>query len=164
MAAPLIALARTDRFLFLLNFASFCLLPGLLFSTLRRLGVAASTAWAWRWMLPTGYGFLLQAGSIGNDLFGAIFVLAYGRDRRHYLLAPGLNHRSASAARSLTPISTALGGKVPVPSTLLARGVPWRRGRSDESTGSGSGYQAAGEGCVHRPVRKQWSTNRSSFL
>ena len=123
MAASLIALARTDRFLFLLNFASFCLLPGLLFSTLRRLGVAASTTWAWRWMLPTGYGFLLQAGSIGNDLVGAIFVLAYGRARRHYLLAPGLNHRSASAARSLTPIWTAVGRKVPVPSTLLARGV-----------------------------------------
>ncbi len=84
--APLIALARTDRFLFLLNFASFCLLPG----------VAASTAWMW--ILPTGYGFLLQAGSIGKDLLGAIFDLAYGRAWRQYLVAAGLNHRFASAA------------------------------------------------------------------
>jgi len=28
------------------------------------------------WIVPTGYGFLLQAGSIGNDLFGATFALA----------------------------------------------------------------------------------------
>ena len=76
VAAPLIALARTDRFLFLLNFASFCFLPGLLFSTLRRLGVAARPAWGWMWILPTGYCFLLQACSLGNDLFGATFVLA----------------------------------------------------------------------------------------
>ena len=28
----------------------------------------------------------------------------------------------------------------------------------------GSGYQAGGEGCIHRPVRKEWSTSRSSCL
>jgi len=29
-------------------------------------------AWHWMWLLPTGYTFLLQAGSIGNDTFPTI--------------------------------------------------------------------------------------------
>ena len=36
----------------------------------------ARAAWHWMWLMPTGYCFLLQAGSIGNDLFGAVFALA----------------------------------------------------------------------------------------
>jgi len=28
------------------------------------------------WLVPTGYCFLLQAGSISNDLFGAVFAMA----------------------------------------------------------------------------------------
>ncbi|HTA95995.1 MAG TPA: hypothetical protein VK769_07705, partial [Verrucomicrobiae bacterium] len=64
------------RFLFLINFVSFLLLPGLVFSVFTRLGVRRRVAWHWMWIAPTGYCFLLQAGSIGNDLFGATFVLA----------------------------------------------------------------------------------------
>src|SRR5207245_2358737 len=30
----------------------------------------------WMWLFPTGYCYLLQAGSIANDLFGALFGLA----------------------------------------------------------------------------------------
>jgi hypothetical protein len=33
-------------------------------------------AWFWMWLLPTGYNFLLQAGSIGNDTFPAVYALA----------------------------------------------------------------------------------------
>lgn len=76
VSAPLIALLKTDRLLFLLNTISFALLPGLVFSVFTRLGVRRRVAWHWMWIFPTGYGFLLQAGSIGNDLFGAVFVLA----------------------------------------------------------------------------------------
>ena len=76
LAAPIIALTRTDRLLFLLNTVSFLLLPGLVFSVLTRLGVRARAAWHWMWLLPTGYSYLLQAGSLGNDLFGAVFPLA----------------------------------------------------------------------------------------
>jgi hypothetical protein len=76
VSAPLIAFARTDRFLFIINIISFLLLPGLVFSVFTRLGVSRRVAWYWMWVVPTGYCFLLQAGSIGNDLFGAVFALA----------------------------------------------------------------------------------------
>lgn len=73
---PFIALLKTDRWLFLISFISFIFLPGLVFSVFTRLGVRRRVAWYWMWMVPTGYGFLLQAGSIGNDLLGATFALA----------------------------------------------------------------------------------------
>ena len=76
VSAPVMALLGTDRWLFLINFISFLLLPGLVFSMFTRLGVRRRVAWYWMWIVPTGYGFLLQAGSVGNDLFGAIFALA----------------------------------------------------------------------------------------
>jgi len=76
IATPLIALTHTDRFLFLTNIVSFLLLPGLLFSLFTRLGISRRMAWHWMWLVPTGYCFLLQAGSIGNDLFGAVFAVA----------------------------------------------------------------------------------------
>ena len=76
VSAPLFALLKTDRPLFLVNLASFLLLPGLVFSVFTRLGVRRRVAWSWMWLVPTGYCFLLQAGSIGNDLFGAPFALA----------------------------------------------------------------------------------------
>lgn len=75
-SAPLIALFKTDRLLFLINLISFLLLPGLIFSVLTRLGVRRRVAWHWMWLAPTGYCFLLQAGSIANDAFGAPFALA----------------------------------------------------------------------------------------
>jgi hypothetical protein len=76
VSAPVIALLKSTRPLFLINFISFLLLPGLVFSVFTRLGVRPRVAWHWMWLVPTGYGFLLQAGSIGNDLFGAVFALA----------------------------------------------------------------------------------------
>jgi len=76
ISAPGIALLGTDRGLFLINIVSFLLLPGLVFSVFTRLGVRRRAAWHWMWLAPTGYCFLLQAGSIGNDLFGATFALA----------------------------------------------------------------------------------------
>jgi hypothetical protein len=76
LATPVIALTRTDRFLFLINIVSLLLMPGLVFSLFTRLGVSPRASWHWMWLVPTGYCFLLQAGSIGNDLFGAVFALA----------------------------------------------------------------------------------------
>jgi hypothetical protein len=76
VSAPFFALLKTDRLLFLINIVSFLLLPGLIFSVFTRLGVRRRVAWHWMWIVPTGYGFLLQAGSIGNDLFPAPFALA----------------------------------------------------------------------------------------
>src|SRR5207245_1856669 len=74
--APLLLFTRSDRELFLLNFIPFLLLPGLVFSLLTRLGVRARVAWHWMWLLPTGYVFLLQAGSAGNDAFPTVYALA----------------------------------------------------------------------------------------
>ncbi len=67
---------HSDRALFLINFIPFLLLPGLVFSVFTRLGVRRRVAWQWMWLLPTGYNFLLQAGSICNDTFSAVFALA----------------------------------------------------------------------------------------
>jgi hypothetical protein len=76
LSAPLIAFARTDRLLFLINASSFLLLPGLVFSLFRRVGVRPRVAWHWMWILPTGYCYLLQAGSISNDMFSTVYTLA----------------------------------------------------------------------------------------
>lgn len=74
-SAPLLLFLKSDRALFLLNFIPFLLLPGLLFSLLRRLGVRARVAWAWMWLFPTGYVVLLQAGSAGNDAFPLVYAI-----------------------------------------------------------------------------------------
>ena len=76
IATPVILFTGTDRFLFLIDAVSFLLLPGLVFSVFTRLGVRPRVAWHWMWIVPTGYCFLLQAGGIANDMFGAVFVLA----------------------------------------------------------------------------------------
>lgn len=76
ISALLLCLLQTDRLLFLINIVSFFLLPGLLFSLCWRLGISRRVAWMWMWLLPAGYCFLLQAGSVGNDLFPVVFVLA----------------------------------------------------------------------------------------
>jgi hypothetical protein len=85
MAMPLLAL-QSDRALFLINAVGFLLMPGLIFSMFRQAGVTRRAAWAWMWILPTAFGYALQAGSIGNDLPGAVFCLIsvhYGLRARH---------------------------------------------------------------------------------
>src|ERR1043166_7828383 len=76
LSAPLLLFTHSDRLLFLLNFIPFLLLPGLIFSVCRRVGVRGRVAWQWMWLLPTGYNFLLQAGSAGNDTFPTVYALA----------------------------------------------------------------------------------------
>ena len=75
IAMPFLALLRSDRGMFLINALGILLMPGLLFSIFRRLGVARKVAWTWMWLLPLAYGYLTQAGSIGNDFLGALFCL-----------------------------------------------------------------------------------------
>ncbi len=76
VSAPLMVFTQSDRLLFLINVVSFLLMPGLVYSVFTRLGVRRKVAWYWMWIVPTGHCFVLQAGSSGNDLFGAPFVLA----------------------------------------------------------------------------------------
>ncbi len=76
LTAPMIALLRTDRLIFLFDLTSFLFLPGLLFSLFRGMGATLRTSRAWMWILPAGYCFALQAGSVGNDLPAAMFAIA----------------------------------------------------------------------------------------
>jgi hypothetical protein len=76
LMTPLFAVARGDRLFFLLNLVPYLLMPALLFGVLRRLGVRPRVAWHWMWLLPGGYCFLLQAGSICNDAMATVFLLA----------------------------------------------------------------------------------------
>ncbi|MCB1235074.1 MAG: hypothetical protein KDM91_08385 [Verrucomicrobiae bacterium] len=76
LMTALFALTRSDRLFFLPNIVSYFLMPGAFFAVGVRLGVAPRVAARWMWLLPCGYGFALQAGSIGNDLIAAPFALA----------------------------------------------------------------------------------------
>ena len=76
LSAPLILFTHNDRTLFLINWISYLMLPGLVFSVLTRLQVRPRVAWWWAWLLSSGWCFALQAGSIANDSFAAIYILA----------------------------------------------------------------------------------------
>jgi len=76
LAMPLLVWTGTDRWLFLINAASYALLPGLVFSLLTRLGIRPRVAAHWMWLLPSGYGLALQAGGMANDLLAAPLALA----------------------------------------------------------------------------------------
>jgi hypothetical protein len=74
--SPLILFGHDDRLVFLINIFSYALLPGLIFSVFTRLNVSARVAWWWMWLLPSGWCFVLQAGSAANDSFAAVYALA----------------------------------------------------------------------------------------
>jgi len=73
---PLILLSQGFRWVWIPNLISFALLPGLTFGLFRSLGFSGRAAWSWMWILPSGFCFVTQAGSIGNDL--AAVPLAMG--------------------------------------------------------------------------------------
>ena len=76
LAAPLLVFFKTDRLFFIINWISFLLLPSLVFRTFRLAGISPKTCWWWMWLLPLGYGYVLQSGSIGNDAFATVYALA----------------------------------------------------------------------------------------
>lgn len=117
VTAPLIAFFQTDRLNFMISGISLLLLPGLSFSILRRLGVRSRVAWCWMWLLPTGYTYLLQAGSIGNDLFGAVFGFA----AIDFALRARVSGRVECLWLSLLAAALATGAK----SINLPLGLPW---------------------------------------
>lgn len=73
---PGLSVFHTLRFAFLINVISFLLLPGLVFLVFSALGVKRSVAGTWMWVLPCASCFVMEAGSIGNDLFATVYVLA----------------------------------------------------------------------------------------
>jgi len=76
LMAPLFAFTRSDRLFFLPNIVCFLLLPGLIYSVFIRLGISRKVAWHWMWVLPLGFNYALQAGSVASDMIGVIFALA----------------------------------------------------------------------------------------
>ena len=75
VSAPFLVLLHTDRLLFLINIFSFLLLPGLVFQRVHPAGGATAGGLALDVAGADRLLFRLQAGSIGNDLFGALFCL-----------------------------------------------------------------------------------------
>jgi hypothetical protein len=76
LTMPMLVWTHSDRFFFLINLAGYLVMPGLLFSVLVEAGVAARVAWAWMWLLPMGYCYFTEAGSIGNDMIAGSYILA----------------------------------------------------------------------------------------
>ena len=117
LAAPLLLFTRSDRALFLINFIPLLLLPGLIFSVFTRLGVRPRVAWHWMWLLPTGYNFLLQSGSLGNDTTPAFYALAavdFGLRAWASRRTVGIRAGRGIDARPLTPsLSPSDGERVP---------------------------------------------------
>lgn len=76
LLAPFLVFGDGSRLMFLVNCAAFLLLPGLVFVWLRQLGAGGRVAWRWMWLVPGALTFALQAGSIANDMTGAVYFLA----------------------------------------------------------------------------------------
>jgi hypothetical protein len=75
LAAPLILFTHSYRIIFLINWISFLLLPGLIFSVFTRLGVRPRVAWWWMWLLSSGWCYVFQAETDINDSFAVIYAL-----------------------------------------------------------------------------------------
>ena len=74
--APIWALTRNEKWCFLISFISYLFLPAVTFSYYRKIGISSRVAWAWMWLLPTGYCYAFQASSIASDGYCATFSLA----------------------------------------------------------------------------------------
>jgi hypothetical protein len=76
LMAPFLVMFHTDRPFFLINLVSYLLLPGLVFSVFRSFGVTARVAWWSMWVFPAGLCYALEAGGLGNDMFGCVYLFA----------------------------------------------------------------------------------------
>ena len=72
---PLFIFFKSDRGAFFVSWISFLLMPSLIFRTFRLAGIAPKTCWWWMWLLPLGYGYVLQSGGMGNDAFATVYAL-----------------------------------------------------------------------------------------
>jgi hypothetical protein len=76
LSAPFLVFMRTERWIWLINMVSFLFLPGLIYSLFWRAGVPRRVAYYFMWILPAGYCYAMQAGSLANDAFAAVYSLA----------------------------------------------------------------------------------------
>lgn len=73
---PLLLLTKTDRFLFLLSYLPFLLLPGLTYLGGRALGVARRPLLVWMWVLPCANSIALQCSGLQSDGYGVAYTVA----------------------------------------------------------------------------------------
>lgn len=117
LCTPLLLFAKSERALPLVNAISFLLLPGAVFMVLSRLGLRKRVAWWWMWIIPAGFCYCMQAGSIANDMFAALYSLG----------AIGFGLR-ACASRNIWDLWTsalALALATAAKQTNLPFGLPW---------------------------------------
>ena len=133
LSAPVLLFTQSTRGLFLINFLPFLLLPGLIFSIFRQLGVRARVAWHWMWLLPTGYNFILQAGGNANDTFPTVYALA----AMDFGLRAWKSRRPADLGHSVLAAALLTGAKasnlpllLPWAGLIVTSGV-WRVTRSE---------------------------------
>ncbi len=134
LSAPILLFTNSTRGLFLLNFLPFLLLPGLIFSVFTRLGVRARVAWAWMWLLPAGYNFILQAGGIANDTFPTVYALAaldFGLRARKSKKFSDLGYSIVAAALLTGAKASNLPLLLPWAIVMVTSGV-WRVTRSEK--------------------------------
>ena len=74
--APVMLFTRTDRYLFLINWVSYLMLPGLIFCVFRFLGLRLRVAWWWAWLLSSGWCYVMQSASVANDGLAVVYTLA----------------------------------------------------------------------------------------
>jgi hypothetical protein len=117
MMAPLFILFKTDRLFFLINFIPYLFLPRLIFSVFTQLGISSRISWWWMWVLPSGYCYILQAASAGNDSFGAAYFLA----SLHYLLRARVSFSIKNLVLSCLAIGLLTGAKA----SNLPLALPW---------------------------------------
>lgn len=73
---PVMLLTKTDRFLFLLSYLPFLLLPGLTYLGGRALGLARRPLLIWMWLLPSAYCIALQCSGLCNDGYSTTYTVA----------------------------------------------------------------------------------------
>ena len=116
LSVPFLALLHTDRLIFLWNWTGFLFIPGLIFQLSRRFGASGKVAWNWMWLVPSAYGIVLQAGSIGNDFIAGVFFLA------SLALATG---RQPIPFRDLAFSAVAMAICAGIKSTNILWALPW---------------------------------------
>jgi len=114
---PLFVAFKTDRLFFLINFISYLLLPGLVFSVFSHLGISKRVCWWWMWVFPCGYCYILQAGSVGNDSFAAVYLLA----SLHYLYQT----KDSPSFKSLTLSTLAIALVTGAKASNIPLVLPW---------------------------------------
>ena len=117
LMVPLYILFKTDRLFFLINVISYLLLPTVIFSVFSSLGISKRISWWWMWVLPCGYCFILQAGSVGNDSFAAVYFLA----SLHYLFQTKISSPQKNLAYSCLAIALMTAAKA----SNLPLVLPW---------------------------------------